>query len=334
MIPVRPIVFAALASASVGLGVLAYNEHNGRLAAEELSQSLQAKLAKLAKAKAPAVQLAPTIPQATFPAGISAPAEPAEGPAAVTARADGPPAMAMRSPADLVGLLDSPEVQQLLNLRSRGALDGRYAALFKQLNLPPDQLQKFQQLLLDKQSTMRDVITAMRSQGLMPGPDSRDQIRTLVQNANAEIDSQIQATLGSAAYAQYQTYEQTQPQRNTVDRVQQRLSYSSQPLTDQQAASLVNIMAQEAQAAQAAGNGNGGGNRRGFAFGGGGGAPITDQTIQQASSILSPAQLTTLQELQVEQQAQAQLGRRARETFTGSRQRPPAPAATPAPATN
>jgi hypothetical protein len=331
MIPARQLLVAALAATTVGLGALAYSEHSARVAAEELNQSLQDKMARLAKAKAAPVQLAPALPQATFPAGVTAPAdEPAEGAVAIAARAAGSMPNMRAAAAEFIGMMDTPEMQQLMNLRSRGALDGRYAALFKQLGLPPDQLQKFQQLLLDKQSTMRDVITAMRSQGLTPGPDTRDQMRTLVQNANAEIDTQIEATLGPAGYAQYQTYEQTQPQRTTVERVQQRLSYSSQPLTDQQAASLVSIMAQEAQArANANGNGgNGGGPRRGFA-GGGNGAAITDQVIQQASAVLSPAQLTTLQEVQQEQQAQAALGRRARETFTGAR---PGGGGAPAPA--
>ena len=316
MIPLRQILVSALALTSVGLGVFAYSEHAARLASEEQVRSLQDRLDKLAKARpAPAVQLAPAMPQATFPAG-----EAPEAPVAM--RADSLLG-SIRSPADLIGLLDSPEVQQLMSLRGRGALDSRYAALFKSLGLPPDQLQKFQQLLLDKQSTMRDVLAAMRSQGLMPSRENAEQMRTLVQNANAEIDSQIQSALGPAAYAQYQSYEQTQPQRATVERVQQRLSYTSQPLTEQQATQLVSLMAQNAQPTTNAAGG-GGGLRRLLPGGGNATAPITEQTLQQASAILSPDQITALQELQLEQQAQAQLGRRGRENFTGARPATPA----------
>jgi hypothetical protein len=325
VIILRRIIVSALALTSLGLGVYAYNEHEARLAAEDLARSLQGNNAALRKTRAEK-KVAPVAKEVVFPDGVTvAPEDSTERPAP-----EGRSRMAnMRAAAtDLMGMMDTPEVQQLMALRSRGALDSRYAALFKNLALPPDQLKKFQDLLLDKQNTMRDVLAAMRSQGLAPGPESRDQMRALVQNANAEIDNQIQSTLGSAAFAQYQDYERTQPQRATVDRVQQRLSYSSQPLSDQQAAQLVAVLAQNPP--QSGGNGPGGGGGGGFRqlFNGGGGAtaPITDQALQQAGTILAPAQLTALQELQQEQQAQAQLARRARDNFAGGRPAPAPPA--------
>lgn len=314
----RRIIVSALALTTLGLGVYAYNEHEARLAAEDLARSLQTKNLALHKAQAER-KAAPAAKETTFPAGVTA-ADSPEAPADGRARMNGP----MRGAADFFGMMDSPEVQQLMALRSRGVLDSRYAALFKSLGLPPDQLKKFQDLLMDKQSTLRDVISAMRSQGLTPSRENGDQIRTLVQNANAEIDGQIQSTLSDAAFAQYQTYEQTQPQRNTVERVQQRLSYSSQPLTDQQATQLVNLLAQNAPAAT--GNGGGGGLRQLFNGGGGATAPITDQALQQASTILAPTQLTALQDLQQEQQAQAQLARKARDNFVDPRPAAAAPA--------
>jgi len=324
---VRRLLVSVLALTALGLGVYGFNEHAARLAAEELARSLQAKNLALSKRKAEP-KVAPAAKVAAFPAGVTA-ADAPEPPPEGRGRMGGGP---MRGAADFLGMMDSPEVQQLMALRSRGALDSRYAALFKNLNLSPDQLKKFQDLLLDKQSTMRDVISAMRSQGLTPGPDSADQMRTLVQNANAEIDSQIQSTLGDAAFAQYKAYETTQPQRATVDRVQQRLSYSSQPLNDQQANQLVSLLSQNPPAPTGNGNGNGGGGgglRQLLNGGGGATAPITDQVIQQASTILSPAQVTALQDLQQEQQAQAQLARQARANF-GNQRPTPAPAAAPA----
>lgn len=310
MIPLRPILISALALTAIGLGALAYSEHAARVSAEELARSLQIKLDKIAQTPPPAVQLVPVMPPTHSPEGLVTPDDATAAP--VTGRAGNFPGP-LRSPADFISLLDSPEVQQLMSLRGRGALDSRYAALFKGLGLPPDQLQKFQQLLLDKQSTVRDVLSAMRSQGLMPSRENAEQMRTLVQNANAEIDSQIQSALGPAAYAQYQAYEETQPQRATVERVQQRLSYSREPLSDQQAASLVNILAQTAPAAPEVT-----GPRRRFQPGNDL-APISGQAVEQAKAVLSPGQVAALQELQEEQQAQAQLGRRARENITGAR---------------
>ena len=295
---------------ALGVGVYAYNEHAARITAEELLRALQHKRATLRQSQTngptaiPVATPATAAPMPTVPDG---PETPADGPL----RAPG----LQRPVADFAVMMDSPEMQQLMSLRSRGALDSRYAALFKSLGLPADQLQKFQQLLLDKQSTMRDVLSAMRSQGLAPNRENAGQMRTLVDNANAEIDSQIRTTLGDAAYAQYQDYERTQPQRATVDRVQQRLSYSGEPLTAQQATQLVGILAQNAPAQTQTSAGA----LRRTITGVAGAAPLTTQALDQARAVLSPGQMTALQELQHEQEAQAQLVRRSRDNFTGPR---------------
>ncbi len=313
----RRLVVPCLTLACLGLGGYAYTQHAALTASEEVIRSLQARNTAAAKARAtrPVDHPAPSEATVAFPVGVTADRE---KPTTTDERQQEP--ARMMPPPDFLTAMDSPVVQQMLNLRARGALDSRYAALFKSLGLPPEQLEKFQQLLADKQSTMRDVFAAMRSQGLAPGRENADQMRTLVQNANTEIDSQIQATLGPAAFAQYQDYERTQPQRTTVERVQQRLSYSSQPLTEQQATQLVNIMTQDPPAAASAGGG--GVYRRRLQ--GNATAPITDHTLEQASSVLSPVQLTALQELQKEQQAQTQLARRARDSFTAPRSAAPA----------
>jgi hypothetical protein len=63
-----------------------------------------------------------------------------------------------------------------------------------------------------------------------------------VAQSNAEIDQQIQSTLGPDGFAQFQSYEQTLPERNTVNQIQQSLSYTSTPLTDQQAQELLQYL--------------------------------------------------------------------------------------------
>jgi hypothetical protein len=95
-----------------------------------------------------------------------------------------------------------------------------------------------------------------------------------------------------------------------VERVQQRLSYSATPLTEQQAASLVNILAQ-ASATPASTSGTRHRPRAAFDR-----VAITDNVIAQAQTVLSSDQLTALQQLQQEQEAQAQLMRRSRRIAT------------------
>ncbi len=224
---------------------------------------------------------------------------------------DGPHGRGRWDSTRIAAVLNSPEALRLMQLQQKAALDSRYSGLFKQLNLSPADLDKFKSLLVEKQSAIMDVMAAARAQGLNPG-ENRDQIQALVQSTQAEVDGSIRAQLGDAAYAQYQGYEQTLPQRNVVDQLNQRLSYSAAPLSDTQSAQLVQILSDTA----APGNGNSENNlARTLGFNGpGSGARITDAAITQAQTVLNTQQVAALQSLQQEQQAAAQLRQLMRST--------------------
>jgi hypothetical protein len=218
-------------------------------------------------------------------------------------------------------MLANPEMQKLMAMQQKSSLDGHYSSLFKQLQLSPADLEKFKDLLVQKQSTVMDVMAAARAEGLT-GRESRDQIRDLMQNAQAEVDSSIRSTLGDAAYAQYQNYEATQPQRNLVSQLEQRLSYSPAPLTDSQSQQLVQILAETSLTKENSGR-NGSGAAMMVALGGSPGGPaaffggptITADAITRSQGVLSSQQVSALQTLQQEQQASAQLRQQMRANF-------------------
>ena len=302
---------AALALGCISLGIYAYYQQTALATAEALIRSLQTQ-----ESAAP-----PAFPETADALDNAANSESTTADASVGAepkdkRGGG---KARRGPEDFAKMMDTPEMQQLMNLRDRGMLDSRYAELFKKLALPPEQLKKLQQLLVDKQSTVRDVLAAMRSQGLTPNQENAERMRSLVKNANAELDRQIESALGATAYAQYQNYESTQPQRATVERMQQRLSYSADPMTSQQASSLVEILSRNIPPPPAMTNPVVG-QPRGVAFGNGNGsgagASITPQAIEQSRAILTPSQVNTLIAIQQEKDAQAQLARRMRQNLS------------------
>lgn len=234
-------------------------------------------------------------------------------------------------------LMDTPEVQQLMFMQQKAGLDGRYAALFRQLRLSPADLEKFKTLLVEKQTAVMDVFAAARSQGL-GGREGRDEIRQLMQDAQAEIDAQIKGLLGEPAYVQFQEYERTQPQRAVVGQLEQRLSYSEAPLSPAQSEQLTRILAQSSPGESGEVRGMrslaqtfvGAGSAAGqfIAAGGGRGSMITDAAVAQAQSVLSPPQLATLQEMQREQQAAADLQQMMRRNLT-ERARPGADPAQP-----
>lgn len=213
-----------------------------------------------------------------------------------------------------MAMLENPEIQKLMSIQQKAALDSRFASLFKSLNLSPADLEKFKSLLVEKQASVMDARAAARAQGLT-GPENRDALRQAIANAQAEVDNSIRSTLGEAGFAQYQMYEQTLPERNRVAQLEQRLSYSSSPLTDTQTNQMVALLAANNQStsqktntgstpnAASTGVRNGGAQFRN----GSGNVAITDAVITGSQGILTGPQMAALVQLQQEQQAQAQL---------------------------
>jgi hypothetical protein len=203
-------------------------------------------------------------------------------------------------------------------LQQKAGLDSRFGALFKELKLPTATLDKLKDLLVEKEVTMQDVMITAREHGIDPHVDP-DDFRELVSSAQDETDNAIKSLLGDSAFSQYQQYQQTLPQRAVVNQLQQSLSYTSEPLSDGQAASLMEILASASTQANGAGetpplgpgpgpNGGGFGPR----------AVITPETVTLSQSILSAAQVQVLQQLQQTQEAQEQLFRSIRDTNGGS----------------
>lgn len=197
-------------------------------------------------------------------------------------------------------LMADPEYAQAFQKQQRARLDGPYADLFARLNLPPATLNALQNLLVEKQNAARDVFMAAREEGL-GGRENRDQLRELLQLTQDEIDAQIAETIGEQNYETLKAYESTGPQREVVDRLESRLSYSATPLNDAQAQALTTILAETTTPTN-----SGRGNTGNFGVSRGS-VSITDETITRAQGVLSADQLDSLVALQEEQQASQQI---------------------------
>jgi hypothetical protein len=188
--------------------------------------------------------------------------------------------------------MNDPEVQRLMAEQIRAQIERRYAKLFPLLNLPPDKLEQFKSLLVDRQQSAMDVLASANEQGIT---DPRD-FQKLVESSQADIDGQIKAAIGDADYAQYQGFNQSQAARGMVSQLQDNLRSSAAPLSSAQSDQLTQLMAQSRTAPEA------GGLR-------GSNAPalITDDTITQSQAFLSAPQVQALQQLQQQQQANRRL---------------------------
>ena len=152
-------------------------------------------------------------------------------------------------------LMSKPEVQALLSQQQKASIEARYGALFRNLNLPADQAAKLTALLAERGTTVQDVMSAAREQGIDPRENPAG-FRKLVADAQNQINDSIKATIGDQGFAQLTNYEQTMPQRQLVNDLQQRLSYSSTPLTTTQAEQLVQILATNAPPRSTSASGN------------------------------------------------------------------------------
>lgn len=266
---------------------------------------------------------------------------PAVAPEPESARADGeepadsePAAQPPRPPRDRGGdrnpraefaarmekLMADPEFVQATQLQQRARLDRNYAELFAKLNLPPTQLEALKNLLAERQNSTRDVVMAAREEGL--GRENRDEVRALIETTQAEIDNEIRASIGEQNYAELKFYEQTGPQRNLVEQLSDRLSYSATPLNSAQSEALVKILAETAPTA-GPGTGREAAFTAGFAGrlpGGAGNVSITAETLARAQGVLSATQLSALTDLQAEQQAAQKITQLMRDARTPARE--------------
>jgi hypothetical protein len=153
-------------------------------------------------------------------------------------------------------LVNKPEVQAMINLQQKAAIDARYAALFSNMNLAPEQVDRLKTLLAERSTTIQDVMSAARDQGIDPR-ENPAAFRKLIADAQNEINNSIKSVIGDQGFAQLTNYEQTLPQRNLVNELQQRLSYTSTPLTSTQAEQLVQILATNAPQRTASANAGG-----------------------------------------------------------------------------
>ena len=281
-----------LTAATVTTGVIAWQQTK-RLAVlqDQLSKATSATAAVKPRRVAPLAVPPPAVTDAPSAPATEAPT-PAEAPAAP------PEARARSNRPDFAALMATPEFAQAMNLQQRAGLDGRYADLFKKLQLAPTDLEKLKNLLVERQTTRVDVMSSARAQGLDPRTN-RDEINKLTVQAQAEVDASIKSSLGESVYNQFQNYETSLPQRGLISQLDQRLSYTGTPLNATQAEFLVKALASTPSNSATADSMGGFGNRPS--------TTLSDAVILQAQNVLTPDQVSALKQLQAEQKAQQQV---------------------------
>ena len=220
------------------------------------------------------------------------------------------PALPAAAPANKVD--PNPEIavelRNLAKLEATATLDHGYTPLFRTLvrdaNATPSQLDGVKALLVQRQQVLYDPASSQNDPTDASGTRRVISLE-VVSNAFARIDEQIKQTLGDAGYSLYLHYQQTLPQRNTVELVAQTLDYNVVPLNPSQTEQLVSVLAQFP--AQREGATPAGKDLAVFFSTPTSLGTIADEAIKAASSLLSPDQLQALRQVQMQQQAEGKL---------------------------
>ncbi len=112
----------------------------------------------------------------------------------------------------------TPEQQERVRLDTlirKGELDYGYAMLFRQLKLPPEQIDRLKVLIVERNQAIYDAIKLAKNQNLELTSPSEE--RAVGASATSEIDQRIAALLGGSRYAQFREYEELQPYRGWAD---------------------------------------------------------------------------------------------------------------------
>jgi RNA polymerase sigma factor (sigma-70 family) len=208
--------------------------------------------------------------------------------------------------AAMLQLLSNPAMQRQTSLLAKMRLNGQYGPLFQKLNLAPDQVDQFKSLLVEKEMVGFDSMAAAHDQGIDGVSDPRGFFEA-VSEAEKTVDSQISSLLGPDGFSQFQQYQATIPARNTGNLAEQALSYTATPLTSDQAAQIINVMAQNGTPPLPPSN------PFGVLNGDLGIIKLNDQGKSQLQGILSPPQLqaleNTIQQTNQLLQARIRMGR-------------------------
>jgi hypothetical protein len=137
-------------------------------------------------------------------------------------------------------LMQDPLFIRALVSHQRTLLDNRFADLFRRLDLTPEELDQIRSLLIEKQNSALDVLMLSRSD--LDLAVASAEVNAAADMARTEVDAAIELTLGPERFALFKHYEETLPQRTTVQQLAQRLSYSDSPLRSEEAEALVNLM--------------------------------------------------------------------------------------------
>jgi hypothetical protein len=146
----------------------------------------------------------------------------------------------------LAALFKDPKMRDMIKAQQKAfmgpMIDKQYAALFRQLNLTPDQAAAFKDLLQKKMLAGTDAGMSLMDGSL--DASQRADLAKQIKSQTDDYDAQIKQFLGDDNYSAFQSYEKTLPDRTNVSQFNDQLSGATTLTSDQQA-QLIQAMSEE-----------------------------------------------------------------------------------------
>ncbi|HVW20646.1 MAG TPA: hypothetical protein VHC86_05480 [Opitutaceae bacterium] len=135
------------------------------------------------------------------------------------------------------GLAD-PAFLAPLRVLQRDMILSHYRVLLQDLGLSPEAREKFVQLLSRKQLEKTEAESAAFDRGLY----GSGAVPLAITQAQQDVDQDIAGLLGPAGFDAYRHFETTDGLRSAIGRLQAKLEYTGEPLSDRAAEDLVRLL--------------------------------------------------------------------------------------------
>lgn len=139
--------------------------------------------------------------------------------------------------------MNDPEFQQKMRERVKAGMARRYNSLFKYLELTQEEQDGFMDIILGKFDKLKGLGQEVFGNGKL---EISDETREKFDKANQEFQNAMKDYLGEDVYDLYIQYEQTQPERRHVERLNKGLAKDNgSTLTTEQQDNLITAMYKE-----------------------------------------------------------------------------------------
>ncbi|MDA3800467.1 MAG: hypothetical protein PF692_15510 [Kiritimatiellae bacterium] len=139
--------------------------------------------------------------------------------------------------------MNDPEFQQKMKERMKEGMARRYDSLFKYLHLTEEEKDGFMDIIVGKFDKLKGLGREVFGHGRL---EISDESREKFNQANQEFQNEMKDYLGDDVYDVYVQYEQTEPERRHVERLNRELTKDNgSALTTEQQDQLITAMYEE-----------------------------------------------------------------------------------------